>query len=51
MALARIGLDLEASDEEAEQFCLEILRRSLDYSAVARWAGDRVVELDTSAPI
>lgn len=46
MALARIGLDLEASPEEAERFCVRVITEGLDHGAVARWASARAFALD-----
>lgn len=46
MALARIGLDLDASTEEAERFCLQVITSGLDHGAVARWVSGRAIALD-----
>ncbi len=46
MALARIGFDLDASTDEAEEFCIRIITKGLGHDVVAGWASERVVELD-----
>jgi len=46
MALARLGFGLEASTDEAEQFCIRIIVEGLDHGVVAAWASDRIIELE-----
>lgn len=45
MTLARIHLAIDATDDEAEELCLNVLRSKWERDDVARWAHRRVVPL------
>jgi len=45
LVLTQLGLELEASEDEAADFLLKILSESLEYTDVCRWASERLVPL------
>jgi prophage maintenance system killer protein len=42
LILARLGLDIEASPEEAEQLCLDVIAGTVDRVGVAQWLAPRL---------